>query len=106
MITTLSLEFLDFSRLVLYKIVTEDLNFKKMCSRWVPRLITEKRKYKRFAILLGFWILNEEEGNDMLSQIVTRDKHGYPISPQNKINIRWKDDTPPLQSRSKPNKHC
>ncbi|GFX95845.1 uncharacterized protein TNCV_2084251 [Trichonephila clavipes] len=31
-ITTLSLEFPDVSRLVVYKIVTEDLNFKKLCS--------------------------------------------------------------------------
>ncbi|GFY19679.1 HTH_48 domain-containing protein [Trichonephila clavipes] len=37
-ITTLSKEIPDVSRLVVYKIVTEDLNFKKSCSRWVPRL--------------------------------------------------------------------
>ncbi|GFU67124.1 uncharacterized protein TNCV_3675381 [Trichonephila clavipes] len=39
-ITTLSLEFPDDSRSVVYTIVTEDLNFKKLCSRWVPRLLT------------------------------------------------------------------
>ncbi|GFS71992.1 HTH_48 domain-containing protein [Trichonephila clavipes] len=33
-ITTLSLEFPDISWLVVYITVTEDLNFKKLCSRW------------------------------------------------------------------------
>ncbi|GFX53713.1 histone-lysine N-methyltransferase SETMAR [Trichonephila clavipes] len=47
-IITLSLELSDVPRSVVYKIVTEDLNFRKLCSRWVPRLLTaghiEKRK--------------------------------------------------------------
>ncbi|GFT98409.1 uncharacterized protein TNCV_4625581 [Trichonephila clavipes] len=38
--TTLSLNFLDFYRSVVYKIVTEDLNFKKWCSRFVSKLLT------------------------------------------------------------------
>ncbi|GFU77625.1 hypothetical protein TNCV_1107361 [Trichonephila clavipes] len=33
-------------------------------------------------------------------------KHRHPISPQNQSNNRWKGDTYPLPSRSKPNKHC
>ncbi|GFW20203.1 uncharacterized protein TNCV_1855271 [Trichonephila clavipes] len=43
-IITLSLEFPDVSRSVVYKIVTEDLNFKKLCSRWIPRLHAAKHK--------------------------------------------------------------
>ncbi|GFX94732.1 uncharacterized protein TNCV_4800091 [Trichonephila clavipes] len=52
-ITTLSLEFPDLSRWVVYKIVTKDLNFKKLCSRWIPRLITAEDKEKRFSISLS-----------------------------------------------------
>ncbi|GFV87717.1 uncharacterized protein TNCV_780011 [Trichonephila clavipes] len=48
-ITTLSLEFLDVSRSVVTKIMTEDLNFKKLCSRWVLILLTAEHKEKRFA---------------------------------------------------------
>ncbi|GFX49681.1 uncharacterized protein TNCV_1637191 [Trichonephila clavipes] len=34
-ITLFSLELSAVSRPVLYKIVTEDFNFKKLCSRWI-----------------------------------------------------------------------
>ncbi|GFW92182.1 uncharacterized protein TNCV_3540681 [Trichonephila clavipes] len=71
---TLSLEFPDVSRSVVYKIGTEDLNFKKLCSRWVPRLLTVEHKEKRFAISLDFLTRYEEEEDDMLSRIVTGDK--------------------------------
>ncbi|GFW91480.1 uncharacterized protein TNCV_3376441 [Trichonephila clavipes] len=73
-ITTLSLEFPDVCRSVVYKIVTEDLNFKKWCSRWVPRLLTAEHKEKRFAISFDFLIRYEEEEDDMLSRIVTGDE--------------------------------
>ncbi|GFX30244.1 uncharacterized protein TNCV_1963511 [Trichonephila clavipes] len=66
-ITILSLEFRDVSRSVVYKIVTEDLNFKKLCSRWVPRLLTSEYKEKRFAISLDFLIRYGEERDDMLN---------------------------------------
>ncbi|GFV72150.1 hypothetical protein TNCV_2460821 [Trichonephila clavipes] len=58
-ITTLSLEFPDVSRSVVYKIVNEDLNLKKVCSRWVPRLFRMEHKEKRFAISLDFLIIYE-----------------------------------------------
>ncbi|GFV28971.1 uncharacterized protein TNCV_619131 [Trichonephila clavipes] len=51
-ISALSLEFPDVYQLVVYKIVTEDLNFKKLCYRWVSRLLTVEHKEKRFAISL------------------------------------------------------
>ncbi|GBN05434.1 hypothetical protein AVEN_96355-1 [Araneus ventricosus] len=41
-ISTLSSDFPEKSRSVLYKIVSEKLNFKKLCSRWVPKLLTEE----------------------------------------------------------------
>ncbi|GFY04664.1 hypothetical protein TNCV_419201 [Trichonephila clavipes] len=40
----------------------------------VPRLLTAENKEKRFAISLDYLIRYEEEGDDMLSQIVTGDE--------------------------------
>ncbi|GFV83106.1 hypothetical protein TNCV_2802321 [Trichonephila clavipes] len=57
-------------KVMVYKIVTEDLSFKKLCSRWVPRVLTAEHKEKRFVILLDFLIRYEEEGEDMLSRII------------------------------------
>ncbi|GFS79823.1 uncharacterized protein TNCV_750141 [Trichonephila clavipes] len=73
-INTLSLEFPDVPWSVVYNIVTEDLNFKKLCSRWEPRILTAEHKEKRFVISLDFLIRYEEEGDNMLSQIITRDE--------------------------------
>ncbi|GFT33571.1 uncharacterized protein TNCV_4381581 [Trichonephila clavipes] len=46
-ITPLSLEFPDVPRTVVYKIVIEDLNFKKLCPRWVSRLFTARKTKRR-----------------------------------------------------------
>ncbi|GFW83182.1 uncharacterized protein TNCV_3237291 [Trichonephila clavipes] len=73
-ITPLSLKFPNVPRSVVYKIVNEDLNFKKLCSRWVPRLLTVEHREKRFAISLDFFIRCEEEEDDMLNRIVIGDE--------------------------------
>ncbi|GFW60104.1 uncharacterized protein TNCV_1389171 [Trichonephila clavipes] len=73
-ITTLSFDFPYVSRSVVHKIVTKDLNFKKLCSRWIPTLFKEEHKEKMFPISLLFLIGNEEEGDDILSRIVTGDE--------------------------------
>ncbi|GFW04221.1 RNase H domain-containing protein [Trichonephila clavipes] len=54
-ITTLSLEFPAIYRSVVWKIVTEDLNFKKLCSLWVPRLRTAEHREKRKIMATAFW---------------------------------------------------
>ncbi|GFS98569.1 hypothetical protein TNCV_2987031 [Trichonephila clavipes] len=54
--------------------INEDPNFKKLCSLWVPRLLTVKHKDKRLASSLNFSIRLEEVGDDMLSLIVTGDE--------------------------------
>ncbi|GFT00972.1 uncharacterized protein TNCV_4053841 [Trichonephila clavipes] len=93
-----SLEFSDVSRSVVYKIVTEDLNFKKLCSRWVPRLLTAEHKEKRFAISLDFLIRYEEEGDDMLSRILAGDEtwvsHIIPESEQQ--SMEWRHTSSPV----------
>ncbi|GFR22588.1 histone-lysine N-methyltransferase SETMAR [Trichonephila clavata] len=100
------MEFSDVSRSVAYKIVTEDLNFKKLCSRWVPRLLTAEDKEKRFASSLEFLIRYDEEGDDMLSRIVTGDETWVShITPELKQqSMEWRHTSSP--SRSKPNKRC
>ncbi|GFW14260.1 HTH_48 domain-containing protein [Trichonephila clavipes] len=67
-ITTLSLEFLDVSWSVVYKIITEDLNFKKLCSRGYPE--HSGTQGEEVCHSLDF-LIRYEEGDDMLSRIVT-----------------------------------
>ncbi|GFX12250.1 histone-lysine N-methyltransferase SETMAR [Trichonephila clavipes] len=73
------------------QIVTEDLNFKKLCSPCVSRLCTPEHKEKRFASSLDLLIRYKEE-DDMLSRIVTGDEtwvsHITPESRQQSIEFR------------------
>ncbi|GFV30400.1 HTH_48 domain-containing protein [Trichonephila clavipes] len=89
-ITTLSLEISDVSWSVGNKTVTEDHNFeKKVFSLWVPILLTAEHKEKRFANSLDFLIRYDEEGDAMLSPIVTGNETWVShIKPQNQSNSR------------------
>ncbi|GFV36632.1 HTH_48 domain-containing protein [Trichonephila clavipes] len=53
-ISTSALEFPNVGRTTLHKVVSEKLKFRKLCARWVPRLLTEEHKLKRMACALDF----------------------------------------------------
>jgi hypothetical protein len=42
-----SLHFPQISRLLLLEIVSDKLCFRKLCSRWVPKLLTDEQKLKQ-----------------------------------------------------------
>ncbi|GFU23258.1 uncharacterized protein TNCV_2559571 [Trichonephila clavipes] len=96
--TTLTLQFPDVFRLVVYKIGIEDLNFKKLCSRCVLRLLTVEHKEKRFAISLDILIRYEKEGDGMLSQIVTGNETWVShITPESKQQaMEWRHTSSPV----------
>ncbi|GFY24177.1 histone-lysine N-methyltransferase SETMAR [Trichonephila clavipes] len=102
-ITTLSMEFLDISRSVVYKIVTEDLNFKKLCYWWVLRLLTAEHKDKRFAILLDVLIRYDEEGDGMLSRIVARDETwvSHITLESKQRSMQWRNTSSPVKVKAK-----
>jgi len=45
-----SLEFPQVSRSVIYDIVSEKLGYKKLCARWVPKMLTDEHKQRRLAV--------------------------------------------------------
>lgn len=102
-ITKLSLEFTEISRSVLYKIVSENLNFRKLCSRWVPKLLTEDHKKKRFECALNFLTQYNEEGDEMLSRIVTGDETWVShITPESKQqSMEWRHTSSPVKVKAK-----
>ncbi|KDR23779.1 hypothetical protein L798_11353 [Zootermopsis nevadensis] len=71
-ISALSLHFPEISRTALYEIVTERLHYRKLCSRWVPKMLTEEHKKRRSASALTFLTRYHEEGDEMC-HIVTGD---------------------------------
>ncbi|GBN96616.1 hypothetical protein AVEN_96361-1 [Araneus ventricosus] len=68
-------EFPPISKTVLHDIVTNRLNYRKLCSRWVPKMLTDVHKTKRFGSALTFLTRYSEEGNEFLNKIVTGDEN-------------------------------
>ncbi|GFX21015.1 histone-lysine N-methyltransferase SETMAR [Trichonephila clavipes] len=65
-ISTLASEFPNVGRTTLHKVVSEKLKFRKLCSRWVPSLLTEEHKLKRMACALDFLDRYHKEGDQFL----------------------------------------
>ncbi|GFT49575.1 HTH_48 domain-containing protein [Trichonephila clavipes] len=72
--SSLAEKFPVVSRSVLYEIVSERLNYRKLCSRWVPKMLTDEHKPKILGNALSFLERYSNEGNDFLSHIVTGDE--------------------------------
>jgi histone-lysine N-methyltransferase SETMAR len=52
----------------------EHLQYKKMCARWVPQMLTEERKSRHMGAALTFLKQYHQEDNNFLDQIFTGDE--------------------------------
>jgi histone-lysine N-methyltransferase SETMAR len=102
-ISTLSSEFPQISRTVLYEIVAVQLNFRKLCSRWVPKMLSDEHKEKRLASALTFLTRYNEEGDESLSRIVTGDETWVShVTPESKRqSMEWRHTTSPGKQKFK-----
>lgn len=102
-ISTLSEQFPQVSRSVVYEIVTERLHYRKLCSRWVPKMLTEVHKTKRLGSALSFLSRYDEEGDDFLNQIVTGDETWVAyVTPESKQqSMEWRHSTSPRKVKFK-----
>ncbi|GBM34349.1 hypothetical protein AVEN_211886-1 [Araneus ventricosus] len=67
-------EFPQISKTVLHEIVTNRLNNRKLCSCWVPKMLTGVHETERLGSALKFRTRCSEEGNEFLNKIVTGDE--------------------------------
>jgi hypothetical protein len=102
-ISALSLQFPEISRTLLYEIVTYHLDYRKLCSRWVPKMLRDEHKDKRLASALTFLTRYHEEGDEMLSHIVTGDETWVShITPESKQqSLQWKHTASPTVKKFK-----
>lgn len=102
-ITMLSDEFPQISRTVLYQIVVDHLGYHKLCSRWVPKMLTDVHKTKRLGSALTFLTRYSDEGEEFLNQIVTGDetwvRHLTPESKQQ--SMEWRHTGSPKKQKFK-----
>ncbi|XP_067123351.1 histone-lysine N-methyltransferase SETMAR-like [Centruroides vittatus] len=91
------------SRSVLYTIVSEKLNYQKLCSRWVPRLLSDDHKTKSLGSALSFLTRYDQEGDELLDHIVTGDEtyvsHMTPESKQQ--SMEWRHTSSPTKVKAK-----
>lgn len=64
----------DVSQTTIYRILTEKLQYHKMCARRVPRMLTYKHKQQRVQASQEFIERCANKKDDLLNSIVTGDK--------------------------------
>jgi len=83
--------------------LTEDLNMKRVSTKFIPRLLTEDQKNNRLNVCYN---LREQVGNNpqILSKVVTRDETWcYSYDPETKqASSQWKN--PNLQNQRRPDR--
>jgi histone-lysine N-methyltransferase SETMAR len=58
----------------LHETVTKRLGYRKLCARWVPKMLTDVHKKNRVAAVQAFLVRYEDQGDDFLDCIVTGDE--------------------------------
>jgi hypothetical protein len=78
-----------------------ELKYHKVCSRWVPKQLTEGHKQKRVEICTQFLHQYERKGEGVLERIVMGDEtwvhHFEPESKQQ--SMQWKHTSSPLTKK-------
>ena len=62
----------------LQRIIHEELKMKKVCARWVPRLLTEEQRQSRHDLCVMNLNMLEELGDNFWCQIITADETPLP----------------------------
>lgn len=91
-----------------FKILHYHLNMTRVCSRWVPRLLTEDQKKARVQASEAFLARYRREGQKFLQRIITYDESNIPLyTPERKIHsMVWKthSEPSPVKATSSPSK--
>jgi len=82
----------EMSKTTIHETVTEELGYRKLCARWVPKMLTDDHKMKRMGSALKFLTRYAQEGDEFLGSIVTGDEtwvfHNTPESKQQ--SLQWR----------------
>ena len=64
----------EVSKTTIHEAVTEKLGYRKLCARWVPKILTDDHKTKRMGSALKFLTRYAREGDELLDSSVTGDE--------------------------------
>jgi len=81
----------NLSHDTIWDIVHERSGYRKVCSRWVPRQLTEDHKKNRMGASLTHLLHFNDHGEDFLEQIITGDETwDFHLFPNMKKHLRAK----------------
>ncbi|UYV70393.1 hypothetical protein LAZ67_7002882 [Cordylochernes scorpioides] len=83
---------LNISYGTVHTIIKEQLQFRKICCRWIPHFLNLDQKRNRIRVSKALLKRYEEEGDHFLDQIVTGDESWcYHYDPSTKrASMEWK----------------
>jgi len=78
----------EVPKATIHEAVTEKLGYRKLCARWVPKMLTDDHKTKRKCSALKFLSRYAEEGDEFPESIVTGDETwGFYHTPESKQSL-------------------
>jgi hypothetical protein len=87
----LSTHFPHISHSLLHEIVMEHLQYHKLCTRWVPKMLTDDHKTRCMGVALNVLVQYHNEGDKFLNHVVTGDETWIShVTPENKQqSMQW-----------------
>ncbi|XP_064479391.1 histone-lysine N-methyltransferase SETMAR-like [Ornithodoros turicata] len=93
----------EVSRSTIHRVLTKKLQYRKVCARWVPRMLTEDHKRQRVDSSREFLRTFAEEKDNLLDSIVTGDETwAFHFTPETKQQSReWRHPYSPKPRKFK-----
>jgi hypothetical protein len=64
----------EVSKTTIYDAVTEKLGYRKLCARWVPKMLMDNHKTKQMGSALKFFTRYAQEGDEFLESNLAADE--------------------------------
>ncbi|UYV74828.1 hypothetical protein LAZ67_12001161 [Cordylochernes scorpioides] len=94
---------IEIGRSSIGTIMSDILNFRKVCARWVPRLLSENHKQQRMEAARDFLEMHRRDGDQLFSRIVTGDEswvhHSTPETKRQSMVWKKPEESAPKKAK-------
>ncbi|UYV79440.1 hypothetical protein LAZ67_17002625, partial [Cordylochernes scorpioides] len=94
---------IEIGRFSIGTIMSDVLNFRKVCARWVPRLLSENHKQQRMEAARAFLEMHRRDGDQLFSRIVTGDEswvhHSTPETKRQSMVWKKPEESAPKKAK-------
>ncbi|UYV67192.1 hypothetical protein LAZ67_4004295, partial [Cordylochernes scorpioides] len=94
---------IEIGRSSIGTIMPDVLNFRKVCARWVPRLLSENHRQQRMEAARAFLEMHRRDGDQLFSRIVTGDEswvhHSTPETKRQSMVWKKPEESAPKKAK-------